>query len=101
MALQRVTIGFTGTQVLGVRLEEADLDGLLQALATIDRETDYDVFCFNKVAADSFHIDQPNFHFHVLRPGVRWISLPFSLPLAISRSGVSVCHATFVPPLPI
>jgi len=33
MALQRVTIGFTGTQVLGVRLEESDLDGLLQALA--------------------------------------------------------------------
>jgi len=36
MALQRVTIGFTGTQVLGVRLEEADLDGLLEALATGD-----------------------------------------------------------------
>ena len=36
MALQRVTIGFTGTQVLGVRLEESDLDGLLEALATGD-----------------------------------------------------------------
>lgn len=32
MALQRVTIGFTGTQVLGVRLEEGALDELLQAL---------------------------------------------------------------------
>ena len=34
MALQRVTIGFTGTQVLGVKLEDADLDGLLEALAS-------------------------------------------------------------------
>ncbi|MEJ7798140.1 MAG: hypothetical protein WKF42_06545 [Solirubrobacteraceae bacterium] len=36
MAAQRVTIGFTGTQVLGVRLEEPDLNGLLQALASGD-----------------------------------------------------------------
>lgn len=36
MALQRVTIGFTGTQVLGVRLEEAALDDLLQALTKGD-----------------------------------------------------------------
>ena len=36
MALQRVTIGFTGSQVLGVRVEEAALDGLLEALASGD-----------------------------------------------------------------
>ncbi len=33
MALQRVTIGFTGTHVLSVKLEDADLDTLLEALA--------------------------------------------------------------------
>jgi len=33
MALQRVTIGFLGSQVLSVRLEETDLDGLLEALS--------------------------------------------------------------------
>jgi hypothetical protein len=33
MALQRVTIGFAGTQVLGVRMQDASLNGLLQALA--------------------------------------------------------------------
>ncbi|MGI8731149.1 MAG: hypothetical protein ACR2LK_14400 [Solirubrobacteraceae bacterium] len=32
MALQRVTIGFTGTQVLTVRIEDSALDELLQAL---------------------------------------------------------------------
>ncbi|MBA3329065.1 MAG: hypothetical protein H0T43_12270 [Solirubrobacterales bacterium] len=36
MALQRVTIGFFGTQVLGVRLEEEPLQALLQALAAGD-----------------------------------------------------------------
>ena len=34
MALQRVTIGFNGSQVLGVRLEESDLNDLLKALGT-------------------------------------------------------------------
>ena len=34
MALQRVTIGFTGAgQVLGVRMEDEALDGLLRAVA--------------------------------------------------------------------
>jgi hypothetical protein len=32
MALQRVTIGFTGTQVLAVRVEDSALDALLQAV---------------------------------------------------------------------
>lgn len=32
MALQRVTIGFNGTHTLGLRVEDADLDGLLQKL---------------------------------------------------------------------
>jgi len=34
MALQRVTIGFAGNQVLGVRMQEAALNTLLQALAS-------------------------------------------------------------------
>jgi len=33
MASQRVTIGFTGSQVLGVKVEQKDLEGLLEALA--------------------------------------------------------------------
>ncbi|MDP2711133.1 MAG: hypothetical protein Q8O56_07930 [Solirubrobacteraceae bacterium] len=33
MALQRVSIGFAGNQVLAVRLEDAALDGLLKAVA--------------------------------------------------------------------
>lgn len=33
MALQRVTIGFAGSQVLAVRVEDSALDGLLEAVA--------------------------------------------------------------------
>lgn len=36
MALQRVTIGFTGTQVLAVRIEEDALNGLLEAVKNGD-----------------------------------------------------------------
>ncbi len=36
MALQRVTIGFQGSQVLTLKMEDADLDALLAALATGD-----------------------------------------------------------------
>jgi hypothetical protein len=34
MALQRVTIGLASTQVLGLKLEDADLNALLEALAS-------------------------------------------------------------------
>ena len=33
MALQRVTIGLASTQILGLKLEDADLNALLEALA--------------------------------------------------------------------
>ncbi len=36
MALQRVTIGFTGSQVLSVRVEDSNLDALLEGLAAGD-----------------------------------------------------------------
>jgi len=36
MALQRVTIGFQGSQVLALKLQDADLDALLQALPAAD-----------------------------------------------------------------
>jgi hypothetical protein len=36
MALQRVTIGFQGSQVLTLKMEDADLDALLAALSAGD-----------------------------------------------------------------
>ena len=34
MASQRVTIGFNGSQVLSVKVEDADLESLLEALSS-------------------------------------------------------------------
>jgi hypothetical protein len=36
MALQRVTIGFQGSQVLSLKMQDEDLDALLRALAAGD-----------------------------------------------------------------
>ena len=36
MALQRVTIGFQGSQVLTLKMDDADLDALLAALSAGD-----------------------------------------------------------------
>jgi hypothetical protein len=36
MALQRVTIGFQGSQVLTLKMQDADLDALLTALSAGD-----------------------------------------------------------------
>lgn len=91
-----IFVAAAGRQASGPETYE---HALLRALASLDRETDYRVFCFNQAAADSFQIAQSNFQFEILRPDIRWISLPVSLPLALARSGVELCHATFVPPL--
>jgi hypothetical protein len=36
MALQRVTIGFQGSQVLTLKMDDSDLDALLEALSAGD-----------------------------------------------------------------
>jgi glycosyltransferase involved in cell wall biosynthesis len=72
--------------------------GLVRSLAEIDQANEYHLFCLSGRAAQSFRISQENFSCQVLRPGIRWISIPFALPLAIRKSGVDFLHATFVPP---
>jgi len=71
---------------------------LVRALAAVDHENEYDVFCLSRKAADSFRLAQDNVRFHVLRPGIRWVSIPVSLPLALLGSRVDLMHMTSVPP---
>jgi len=70
---------------------------LIENLPAIDDEVDFHVFCFSRQAIDTFEVDRPNIHFHQLRPGVRWVSLPVSLPLSLKLAGVDLYHATFIP----
>jgi glycosyltransferase involved in cell wall biosynthesis len=72
--------------------------GLVRSLAEIDRTNEYHLFCLGTDAAESFHLSQENISYHVLRPKVRWISIPAVLPFAMLRSGIDFLHATFVPP---
>nr|WP_316642741.1 glycosyltransferase family 1 protein [uncultured Roseateles sp.] len=71
---------------------------LVQALAALDTENEYHVFCLDEAAVAALGISQPNFIFHVLWPSNRWVSMSGSLPWAIRRSGVKLLHATFTPP---
>ncbi len=84
-----------GRQAGGPETYERSLIG---ALAELDRENTYRIYCLSREAADAVRVDQGNFSFRILRPSIRWISIPLSLPLALARDGVELYHATFTPP---
>jgi glycosyltransferase involved in cell wall biosynthesis len=89
-----------GRQGGGVETYEISL---VRGLVEMSRD-DLHIFCLSQQAADAFDIQPANgesasIQFEVLRPASRLISIPFSLPPAIKRSGVDLVHATFVPPL--
>jgi len=71
---------------------------LVRSLAALDRRNEYHVFCLSRAAVDAFHLTQENLRFHVLRPAIRWISIPSGLPLGVLGNRIDLLHATFVPP---
>lgn len=79
-------------------LESYELN-LVRALARADQSNEYRIFCLSGEAARLFEVEQENFRFEELWPGVRWISFPLILPVKIREAGLSLLHATFVPPL--
>lgn len=72
---------------------------LLRALAVAPEQHEYEVFCLNRQAADSFGIQQGNIRFRVLRPQNRWLSMSVTLPAMLARSQVQFYHATLYPAL--
>jgi len=71
---------------------------LIRALADLDADNEYHIFCLGPEAREAIGVEQGNVHYHVMWPPIRWISLPVSLPLSLRRQGVDFYHATFVPP---
>lgn len=71
---------------------------LLRALARIDQETQYRIYCTGEDAEQALGIQQSNFSYRILRPQSRLLSLSFSLPKRLRAEGVDVLHATFAPP---
>jgi glycosyltransferase involved in cell wall biosynthesis len=71
---------------------------MLRALAAIDRDNEYIVYCTGDEAPRAIGIVQDNFRYHVLGPRPRAISLTLSLPAQLIRDGVDFLHSTFTPP---
>ena len=91
-----IFVSLAGRKAGGIESYEHNL---VRALARVDQKNEYHVFCTDQAAADSFRIQQDNFHFHPLRPRARWISIPLSLPLQLRAHGCQLLHCTYVPPL--
>jgi glycosyltransferase involved in cell wall biosynthesis len=75
---------------------------LVRGLARIDGTNQYTVYCVNDAAVGRLEVGRPNFRVHRLRPSVRFVSIPISLPLERLRRPVDLLHCTFVaPPFPM
>lgn len=71
---------------------------LVRNLATLDKETDYRVFCFTERAARSFDLEQANMSYTVLGNKSRILATSLGLPMALKSQCIDLMHATFVPP---
>jgi glycosyltransferase involved in cell wall biosynthesis len=84
----------TGRNVGGLEVYETEL---IRALARVDRTHDYRVFCLDHRVPEILDVNAANFRFEVLAAnrlkGVLW-----DAPRAMSRAGLGVFHAMFVPP---
>jgi glycosyltransferase involved in cell wall biosynthesis len=70
---------------------------LIRALARLDHENQYFIYCTVPEAVNAIGVDKKNFTFRVLRPRLRWISIPLVLPLLLLKDRVDFYHATMVP----
>lgn len=71
---------------------------LVRCLAQISPDDEFHVFCVSENARLSFQCQRENIFYHVLKPSIRWISIPFSLPISLYQHQIDFFHATFIPP---
>lgn len=84
-----------GRQAGGPETYEVEV---LRALARIDSETEYFVYCTEENTPAEIGIGQDNFTFRILRPASRLLSLSLTLPVWLVRDKIDVLHATYTPP---
>ncbi len=85
-----------GTHAGGIATYETQL---IHALAAIDRENEHHVLCVAPVTRSVFAIDQPNFHFHEVRPRQRTLAMCVAVPRLLRQLDVDFFHVLFLPPL--
>ncbi len=71
---------------------------LIRALAAIDRENEYVVYCTSAAAAAAIGALQGNFACHVLTPALRAVSVAVTLPRRLVSDRIDFFHATYAPP---
>lgn len=71
---------------------------LSRALVDAAPQHEFHFYCTDEGAIQRLAMDRPNVHYQLLRPRVRWISVPLALPVHLRRDRVDLLHATFVPP---
>jgi glycosyltransferase involved in cell wall biosynthesis len=83
-----------GRKVGGLEVYETNL---IRALAQVDHDNDYRVFCLDPRVPDILDLHASNFQFDVLRTnrlkGVLW-----DAPRAMAKANLDLFHALFVPP---
>ncbi len=84
-----------GRQAGGPETYEVEL---IRALATIDRQNEYVVYCTTPAAIPAIGVRQDNVRYHVLGPGPRPLSIAAGLPARLFRDGIDFFHSTFTPP---
>ena len=89
-------LGNAGRRSGGPEVYEVNL---ARALAAIDRENDYHLFCLESRGPETVGVRQDNFTYHLLKPQLRPLSMSVTLPLALRRLRPDVVHATFIPPV--
>jgi glycosyltransferase involved in cell wall biosynthesis len=90
-----IFLGNAGRNSGGPEVYETEL---VRSLARIDSRNEYEVFCLDKRAPAVVGVNQQNFRFHSLWPGIRPLSMTLSLPLVAWKNRTQSLHATFMPP---
>ncbi len=90
-----IPVMFAGRGAGGPEVYEVEL---LRALALIDKESEYHVFCLNRRARSAIGVSAENFIFHEVWPEARILSMLTTLPFQISKTRVDVLHTPVIPP---
>jgi glycosyltransferase involved in cell wall biosynthesis len=90
-----ILVLMAGREAAGPETYEIEM---LRALAEIDRQNEYVVYCTGDEAPLAIGIHQDNVRYHVLRPALRTLSVGLTLPVRLIRDGIDILHSTFAPP---
>ncbi|RYD84437.1 MAG: glycosyltransferase family 1 protein [Verrucomicrobiaceae bacterium] len=83
-----------GRNVGGLEVYETEL---IRALAKIDQENQYVIFCLDPCVPEILQLNASNFEYRILQTG-RLKGVIYDAPRAMAREGLDLFHAMFVPP---